>query len=229
MRVTRLARGCPRARSSSTPSKAVLIDAIQGAPEAMYERASAGRSPLSQTVSIPMHRQSRLVPVFRSVPPCLRVPSSPPMRFETCQQMRLGQHMKLAPRMIQSMEILQMPLMAPAGAHRAGAGVERRPGAGRAGAGRRGRGGRGRGDRETAAETAADRNLEQRELVVGENPQRRRRLGAAEQPRGRLPGRVRQRVLLRPQLLARWPASATARWTPWPTSPPAARASPSSS
>ncbi len=34
------------------------------------------------------------------------------MRFDTRQQMQLGQHMKLAPRMIQSMEILQMPLMA---------------------------------------------------------------------------------------------------------------------
>lgn len=33
------------------------------------------------------------------------------MRFDASQQMRLGQHMKLAPRMIQSMEILQMPLM----------------------------------------------------------------------------------------------------------------------
>jgi RNA polymerase sigma-54 factor len=33
------------------------------------------------------------------------------MRFDTSQHMRLGQHMKLAPRMIQSMEILQMPLM----------------------------------------------------------------------------------------------------------------------
>ena len=33
------------------------------------------------------------------------------MRFEASQQMRLGQHMKLAPRMIQSMEILQMPLL----------------------------------------------------------------------------------------------------------------------
>ena len=32
------------------------------------------------------------------------------MRFDASQQMRLGQHMKLAPRMIQSMEILQMPL-----------------------------------------------------------------------------------------------------------------------
>jgi len=31
------------------------------------------------------------------------------MRFDTSQQMRLGQQMKLAPRMIQSMEILQMP------------------------------------------------------------------------------------------------------------------------
>jgi RNA polymerase sigma-54 factor len=31
------------------------------------------------------------------------------MRFDTSQSMRLGQHMKLAPRMIQSMEILQMP------------------------------------------------------------------------------------------------------------------------
>lgn len=32
------------------------------------------------------------------------------MRFETSQHMRLGQQMRLAPRMIQSMEILQMPL-----------------------------------------------------------------------------------------------------------------------
>ena len=32
------------------------------------------------------------------------------MRFEASQQMKLGQHMKLAPRMIQSMEILQMPM-----------------------------------------------------------------------------------------------------------------------
>lgn len=32
------------------------------------------------------------------------------MRFDASQQMRLGQQMKLAPRMIQSMEILQMPL-----------------------------------------------------------------------------------------------------------------------
>lgn len=32
------------------------------------------------------------------------------MRFEASQHMKLGQHMKLAPRMIQSMEILQMPL-----------------------------------------------------------------------------------------------------------------------
>ena len=34
------------------------------------------------------------------------------MRVETSQQMRLGQQMKLAPRMIQSMEILQMPMLA---------------------------------------------------------------------------------------------------------------------
>ncbi len=33
------------------------------------------------------------------------------MRFETSQSMKLGQQMKLAPRMIQSMEILQMPLL----------------------------------------------------------------------------------------------------------------------
>ena len=32
------------------------------------------------------------------------------MRFDTRQQMRLGQQMKLAPHMIQSMEILQLPL-----------------------------------------------------------------------------------------------------------------------
>jgi len=34
------------------------------------------------------------------------------MRFDTSQQMRLGQQMKLAPRMIQSMEILQLPTLA---------------------------------------------------------------------------------------------------------------------
>jgi RNA polymerase sigma-54 factor len=34
------------------------------------------------------------------------------MRFDTSQQMKLGQQMKLAPRMIQSMEILQMSLQA---------------------------------------------------------------------------------------------------------------------
>ncbi len=34
------------------------------------------------------------------------------MRFETTQNLRLSQQMKLAPRMIQSMEILQMPLAA---------------------------------------------------------------------------------------------------------------------
>ncbi|MGP1309981.1 MAG: RNA polymerase factor sigma-54 [Phycisphaerales bacterium] len=34
------------------------------------------------------------------------------MRFDTSQQMKLGQQMKLAPRMIQSMEILQMPVAA---------------------------------------------------------------------------------------------------------------------
>jgi RNA polymerase sigma-54 factor len=32
------------------------------------------------------------------------------MRFEASQSLRMGQHLKLAPRMIQSMEILQMPL-----------------------------------------------------------------------------------------------------------------------
>ena len=34
------------------------------------------------------------------------------MRFETNQQLRMSQQMKLAPRMIQSMEILQMPMLA---------------------------------------------------------------------------------------------------------------------
>lgn len=32
------------------------------------------------------------------------------MRFETSQSMKMGQHLRMAPRMIQSMEILQMPL-----------------------------------------------------------------------------------------------------------------------
>ena len=34
------------------------------------------------------------------------------MRFDTSQHMRMSQQMKLGPRMIQSMEILQMPMMA---------------------------------------------------------------------------------------------------------------------
>src|SRR6188508_429893 len=34
------------------------------------------------------------------------------MRFDTSQHMHLSQQMKLAPRMIQSMEILQMPMLA---------------------------------------------------------------------------------------------------------------------
>ena len=34
------------------------------------------------------------------------------MRFDASQHMRLNQQMKLAPRMIQSMEILQMPFAA---------------------------------------------------------------------------------------------------------------------
>ena len=34
------------------------------------------------------------------------------MRLDTGQFMRMEQRMKLAPRMIQSMEILQLPLMA---------------------------------------------------------------------------------------------------------------------
>ncbi len=32
------------------------------------------------------------------------------MRFDQSQQMKLGQHMKLSPRMIQSMEVLQMSI-----------------------------------------------------------------------------------------------------------------------
>ncbi|MCA9007346.1 MAG: hypothetical protein KDA70_18895, partial [Planctomycetaceae bacterium] len=34
------------------------------------------------------------------------------MHLNISQQMKLGQQMKLAPRMIQSMEILQLPLQA---------------------------------------------------------------------------------------------------------------------
>ena len=44
---------------------------------------------------------------------CTRHHSTPyhfNMRFETSQHMKLGQQMKLSPRMIQSMEILQLPL-----------------------------------------------------------------------------------------------------------------------
>src|SRR5262249_2172468 len=38
-------------------------------------------------------------------------PDRSTMRFDTSQHMRMSQQMKLAPRMIQSMEILQMPLL----------------------------------------------------------------------------------------------------------------------
>src|SRR5262245_44294574 len=41
------------------------------------------------------------------MPRCLRS-----MRFDTSQHMRMSQQMKLAPRMIQSMEFLQLPMMA---------------------------------------------------------------------------------------------------------------------
>ncbi len=34
------------------------------------------------------------------------------MRFDLSQHMRMSQQMKLAPRMIQSMEVLQMPMLA---------------------------------------------------------------------------------------------------------------------
>jgi RNA polymerase sigma-54 factor len=47
-----------------------------------------------------------------SVPRDRRRPVTSTMRFDTSQQMKLGQQMKLAPRMIQSMEILQLPMLA---------------------------------------------------------------------------------------------------------------------
>ena len=50
------------------------------------------------------------------------------MRLDTSQQMRTEMRLRMAPRMIQSMEILQLPIMALAGADRAGA--ERESGAG---------------------------------------------------------------------------------------------------
>jgi len=84
------------------------------------------------------------------------------MRFDTSQQMRLSQQMKLAPRMIQSMEILQMPMMAlqerieqELEANIALEQVE--PGLDQEGAA------------EQNDEQAADK-LEQRELVVGDDP-----------------------------------------------------------
>jgi len=43
------------------------------------------------------------------------------MQLSFSQQMKMSQQMKLAPRMIQSMEILQLPIMALQGAHRPGA------------------------------------------------------------------------------------------------------------
>lgn len=44
--------------------------------------------------------------------PCSTLPAKRlTMRFDTSQHMRMSQQMKLAPRMIQSMEILQMPLL----------------------------------------------------------------------------------------------------------------------
>ena len=87
------------------------------------------------------------------------------MRFDTSQHMRLSQTMRLAPRMIQSMEILQMPMMAlqerieqELESNVALEQVE--PGADA-----------GETDASTAsdAETESDDRLERRELVVGED------------------------------------------------------------
>ncbi len=49
------------------------------------------------------------------------------MQLNFSQSMKMSQQMKLAPRMIQSMEILQLPVMALERAHRAGTVGERRP------------------------------------------------------------------------------------------------------
>ena len=51
------------------------------------------------------------------------------MRLDTSQQMRTDMRLRMAPRMIQSMEILQLPLDGVAGADRSG--TEREPGSGR--------------------------------------------------------------------------------------------------
>jgi RNA polymerase sigma-54 factor len=82
------------------------------------------------------------------------------MRIDTSQQARLSQQMKLAPRMIQSMEILQMPMMAlqervdqELESNVALETVEPRD------------------ELERPAEERDDDRLDERELVVGETPQ----------------------------------------------------------
>ena len=85
------------------------------------------------------------------------------MRLSLGQDLRLVQKQVLAPRMIQSMEILQLPDPRLAGADRAGDGGEPHPGVAGGGARAAGRGGRGRGSPAPDAPTE-----EERELVIDE-------------------------------------------------------------
>ena len=139
------------------------------------------------------------------------------MRFDTSQNMKLGQQMKLSPRMIQSMEILQMPILALAGAHRSGAGNEYRP-----------RGQRG-GGRIEPTETERETDIESREMVVG------RHHGCASMTSPDwIPWRTtiaRPSTTSIPQAASSppgWPVNVTARWTRWRASVPAASGWPSS-
>ena len=84
------------------------------------------------------------------------------MRFDASQHMRLNQQMKLAPRMIQSMEILQMPfaelqerieqeLESNVALEEAGSSLEQS------------------GTEDAGGEVANDQPLDDQELVVGDN------------------------------------------------------------
>ena len=132
------------------------------------------------------------------------------MRLDVSQQLRLEQQMKLSPRMIQAMEILQLPLMALQERIDAGAVLQPRAGAARRRRRRAGRAGR-------AAEEAP-RTRGEEPLVVGTSPtaaggrlssgwpssaKRTPRTWSGRSGRGARPA----------------PASATPSWTPWPTRP----------
>lgn len=88
------------------------------------------------------------------------------MRFDTSQHMRMSQQMKLAPRMIQSMEILQMPMMALQ--ERIEQELESNVALEQVDPGNEPAGSESDGERTEGGESAEDR-IDRKELVVGED------------------------------------------------------------